>query len=55
MGVKFAHALGAHEVMITTSPSQGRDAVRLGAGELPAASTIGWRMGPWKASPLTTG
>jgi uncharacterized zinc-type alcohol dehydrogenase-like protein len=34
MGVKFAHALGAHVVMITTSPAKGRDAVRLGADEV---------------------
>lgn len=34
MGVKFAHALGAHVVMITTSPEKGKDAKRLGAHEL---------------------
>jgi alcohol dehydrogenase (NADP+) len=34
MGVKFAKALGAHVVMITTSPSKGQDAVRLGADEV---------------------
>src|SRR5262249_1444840 len=34
MGVKFAHALGAHVVMITTSPEKGKDAVRLGADEV---------------------
>lgn len=34
MGVKFAHALGAHVVMITTSPAKGRDAIRLGADEV---------------------
>ncbi len=34
MGVKFAKALGAHVVMITTSPSKGEDAVRLGADEV---------------------
>ena len=34
MGVKFAKALGAHVVMITTSPEKGRDAKRLGADEV---------------------
>jgi uncharacterized zinc-type alcohol dehydrogenase-like protein len=34
MGVKFAKALGAHVVMITTSPDKGRDAKRLGADEV---------------------
>ncbi len=34
MGVKFAHALGSHVVMITTSPEKGRDAKRLGADEV---------------------
>lgn len=34
MGVKFAKALGAHVVMITTSPEKGRDAARLGADEV---------------------
>ncbi len=34
MGVKFAHAMGAHVVMITTSPEKGADAVRLGAHEV---------------------
>ena len=31
MGVKFAHALGAETVMITTSPNKAEDAKRLGA------------------------
>ena len=31
MGVKFAHAMGAHVTMITTSPSRGADARKLGA------------------------
>jgi uncharacterized zinc-type alcohol dehydrogenase-like protein len=31
MGVKFAHALGAHTVLFTTSPSKVMDAKRLGA------------------------
>jgi uncharacterized zinc-type alcohol dehydrogenase-like protein len=34
MGVKFAHALGAQVVMITTSPEKGKDAKRLGAHEV---------------------
>ncbi len=31
MGIKFAHAMGAETVMITTSPSKADDAKRLGA------------------------
>lgn len=34
MGVKFAHALGAQVVMITTSPAKGSDARKLGAHEV---------------------
>ena len=34
MGVKFAKALGAQVVMITTSPGKGKDALRLGADEV---------------------
>ena len=34
MGVKFAKAMGAHVVMITTSPAKGADATRLGADEV---------------------
>jgi uncharacterized zinc-type alcohol dehydrogenase-like protein len=34
MGVKFAHALGAHTVLFTTSPSKKEDALRLGADEV---------------------
>ncbi|WP_028375285.1 NAD(P)-dependent alcohol dehydrogenase [Leeuwenhoekiella sp. MAR_2009_132] len=34
MGIKFAHAMGAHVVMITTSPEKGKDAKRLGADEV---------------------
>src|SRR5256884_2788022 len=33
MGVKFAHALGAHVVAFTTSPGKKEDALRLGADE----------------------
>jgi uncharacterized zinc-type alcohol dehydrogenase-like protein len=34
MGVKFAHALGAHVVVLTTSPGKAADAKRLGADEV---------------------
>ncbi|HEY4143530.1 NAD(P)-dependent alcohol dehydrogenase [Pinirhizobacter sp.] len=34
MGIKFAKAMGAHVVMITTSPEKGKDAKRLGADEV---------------------
>ena len=34
MGIKFAHALGAHTVVFTTSPKKKDDAIRLGADEV---------------------
>ncbi len=34
MGIKLAHAMGAHVVMITTSPKKGEDAKLLGADEV---------------------
>jgi uncharacterized zinc-type alcohol dehydrogenase-like protein len=34
MGVKLAHALGAHVVVFTTSPNKKQDALRLGADEV---------------------
>ena len=34
MGVKFAHAFGAHVVVFTTSPDKTEDALRLGADEV---------------------
>jgi alcohol dehydrogenase (NADP+) len=34
MGVKFAHAFGAHTVLFTTSPDKAADARRLGADEV---------------------
>ena len=34
MGLKFAHAFGAHVVLFTTSPSKTADAMRLGADEV---------------------
>ncbi len=34
MGVKFAHAFGAHVVLFTTSPNKKADALRLGADEV---------------------
>lgn len=38
MGVKFAHAFGAHTVVFTTSPSKRDDAIRLGADEVVVSS-----------------
>jgi uncharacterized zinc-type alcohol dehydrogenase-like protein len=34
MGVKFAHAMGAHTVVLTHSPQKQADALRLGANEI---------------------
>jgi uncharacterized zinc-type alcohol dehydrogenase-like protein len=34
MAIKFAHALGAHVVLFTTSPGKTEDAMRLGANEV---------------------
>jgi uncharacterized zinc-type alcohol dehydrogenase-like protein len=34
MGLKFAHAFGAHTVLFTTSPNKSEDARRLGADEV---------------------
>jgi len=34
MGVKFAHAFGAHVVLFTTSPGKSADAIKLGADEV---------------------
>jgi uncharacterized zinc-type alcohol dehydrogenase-like protein len=34
MGLKFAHAFGAHTVLFTTSPNKSEDAKRLGADEV---------------------
>jgi uncharacterized zinc-type alcohol dehydrogenase-like protein len=34
MGVKFAHAFGAHVVLFTTSPNKKNDGLRLGADEV---------------------
>jgi alcohol dehydrogenase (NADP+) len=34
MAVKFAHALGAHVLVFTTSPNKKEDALRFGAGEV---------------------
>ena len=34
MGVKIAHAMGAHVVLFTTSPDKKEDALRLGANEV---------------------
>jgi alcohol dehydrogenase (NADP+) len=38
MAVKFAHALGAHVVVFTTSPNKKEDALRLGADEVVVSS-----------------
>ena len=38
MGVKFAHAFGAHTVVFTTSPRKKDDALRLGADEVVVSS-----------------
>ncbi len=38
MGVKFAHAFGAHVVLFTTSPGKAADAKRLGASEVVVSS-----------------
>jgi alcohol dehydrogenase (NADP+) len=34
MGIKFAHAFGAHTILFTTSPEKAADAKRLGANEV---------------------
>jgi len=41
VGVKIAHALGAHVVVFTTSPSKKDDARRLGADETAVSSNAG--------------
>ena len=41
MGVKFAHALGAHVVVFTTSPKKKEDALRLGADEVVISKNAG--------------
>jgi uncharacterized zinc-type alcohol dehydrogenase-like protein len=41
MGVKFAHALGAHVVVFTTSPRKVDDAKRLGADEVVISKNAG--------------
>src|ERR1035438_8757653 len=41
MGVKFAHALGAHVVVFTTSPNKKEDALRLGANEVVVSRNTG--------------
>jgi uncharacterized zinc-type alcohol dehydrogenase-like protein len=38
MGLKFAHAFGAHAVLFTTSPKKTEDAIRLGADEVVVSS-----------------
>ena len=41
MGVKFAHALGAHTVVFTTSENKRQDALRLGADEVVLSKNAG--------------
>ena len=41
MGVKFAHAFGAHVVVFTTSPGKKDDAIRLGADEVVVSRNAG--------------
>jgi uncharacterized zinc-type alcohol dehydrogenase-like protein len=41
MGVKFAHAFGAHVVVFTTSPGKKEDAQRLGADEVVVSRNAG--------------
>jgi uncharacterized zinc-type alcohol dehydrogenase-like protein len=41
MGLKFAHALGAHTVLFTTSPGKKDDALRLGADEVVISRNAG--------------
>ena len=41
MGVKLAHALGAHVVVFTTSPNKKDDALRLGADEVVVSRKAG--------------
>ena len=41
MGVKFAHAFGAHTVVFTTSPAKKEDALRLGADEVVVSTNAG--------------
>jgi len=41
MGIKLAHALGAHVVLFTTSPDKREDALRLGADEVVISRNAG--------------
>ena len=41
MGVKFAHAFGAHVVLFTTSPGKVQDGLRLGANEVVISKDAG--------------
>jgi alcohol dehydrogenase (NADP+) len=47
MGIKFAHAMGSHVVMITTSPDKGQDARNLGAKDV-LLSTEPVAMAQWQ-------
>ena len=46
MGVKFAHAMGARTIMITTSPEKGEDAKALGVDDV-LLSTDAEKMAKW--------
>ncbi|WP_420477049.1 NAD(P)-dependent alcohol dehydrogenase [Noviherbaspirillum sp. ST9] len=41
MGIKLAHAMGAHVVLFTTSPGKREDALRLGANEVVVSKNAG--------------
>jgi uncharacterized zinc-type alcohol dehydrogenase-like protein len=41
MGLKLAHAMGAHVVLFTTSPGKKEDALRLGADEVVVSKNAG--------------
>jgi uncharacterized zinc-type alcohol dehydrogenase-like protein len=41
MGVKLAHAFGAHVIVFTTSPNKKEDALRLGADEVVVSKSAG--------------
>lgn len=45
MAVKFAHALGAHVVVFTTSPNKKEDALRLGADQVVISRNTGEMQG----------
>ena len=50
MGVKFAHAMGAHVVLFTTSPDKVADAKKLGADEV----VLSKDRTPWRPRPAAS-